>query len=121
MHFSPGIKDTIAGSALPDGAATEATLQSAVFNLTTQISNLQDLDNKLSFLLDRLEYGTITDNAKRLKVNIEAGTLPAVTTVSTVSSVTNTVRQGDLQIQRVNEALLDSAFINGITNNLSIT
>jgi hypothetical protein len=86
---------------------------------------LKDLDNKLSFLEDRLEYGLITDNAKVLYVN--AKTLPAITiaaaqtlaTVTTVSSVTNTVRQGDLQTQRLNEAILDAAFINGITNNLA--
>ena len=86
-----------------------------------QTVTIKDLYNQLSSLLDRLDFGLLTDNAKRLKINIEAGTLPVVTTVSSVTSMTNQVRQGDLQMQRVNEALLDTAFINGITNNISIT
>ena len=73
----------------------------------------------LAFLADRLDFGLITDNAKKLKVNlVDSG---ALATVTTVASVTNTVRQGDLQIQRVNEALLDLSFSYGITRNLSFT
>lgn len=100
-------------------------------------TTIQDLDNKLSFIGAQLEYGLITDSAKRLKVVPEQATaanllatvsiaatqtlatVTTVGTVNTVASVTNTARQGDLQMQRVNEAILDAAFINGITNNLS--
>ena len=81
---------------------------------------IKDLYYQMALLLDRLDYGMITDNAKRLKVTlVDSGTLAAVTTVSTVSSVTNTVRQGDLQMQRVNEAIMDTAFISGITSHLT--
>ena len=81
----------------------------------------QDLYNLLSYLLDRLEYGLITDASKRLKITVESflATIPAVTTVTTVSSVTNQARIGDVQAQRVVEAQLDTAFTLGITNHLA--
>ena len=79
--------------------------------------------------MSNLEFGQMTDNRKQLKVSlVDSGALAAVTTVTTVgtvttvttvSSITNTVRQGDLQMQRVNEALLDTAFTLGITNNIT--
>jgi hypothetical protein len=109
---------------IPAGAATEAKQD-------VNIATIQDLYNQLSLALDRLEFGNLTDNAKRLKVvpeqataaNLNATVAIAATqtlaTVSTVSSVTNTARQGDLQMQRVNEALLDTAFITGITNHIT--
>jgi hypothetical protein len=99
-----------------EGIATEATLQDAV--------------TKLIYMLDRLEYGQMTDNAKRLKVNlVESGALPLVTAVTTVSTVTavttvgtvtNQARIGDIQAQRMVGAIMDVAFSTGITNNLSI-
>ena len=79
-------------------------------------------DVQANQLMDRLEFGLITDNAKVLQVGVKNGTITTVTTVTTVNTVaslTNTVRQGDLQTQRLNEAILDAAFINGITNNLA--
>jgi len=90
-------------------------------------TTIQDLDNKITYLLDRLEYGNITDKTKTLRVQlnpdlthtISIAASQTLTTVSTVASVTNTVRQGDLQVLRVNEAILDTAFINGILNNVS--
>lgn len=128
-----------------DGAATQVQLDadgklpiSGTVTTTAPVGGAtleaqQDILNTLAFMIDRLDYGMITDNAKRLKVVPEQATAAnlnatiaiaaaqTLATVTTVASVTNTVRQGDLQMQRVNEALLDMAFINGITNNLSIT
>ena len=76
----------------------------------------------LAFLADRLDFGLLTDNAKRLKVVPEQATAANLNvTVASVASVTNSVRQGDLQMQRVNEALMDSAFFPGITKNLAFT
>jgi len=110
---------SLAAVPLATGAAT-ATKQDE------QTVTLQDLYNMLLFAVDRMEFGLATDLAKRLKVNlVDSGALASVTavgtvtTVSTVSSLTNTVRQGDLQMGRVNEALLDTAFILGIQNNIT--
>ena len=98
----------------------------------SDISNA-DIYRILGTLLDRMEYGFITDNAKRLKVtlvdsgalanvttvgtvsNISAGT---ITTVGTVNAVTAQTRIGDVQAQRFYEAQADIAFIGGITNNI---
>jgi len=110
---------SLAAVPLATGAAT-ATKQDE------QTVTLEDLYNQLCLTIDRLEFGQITDNRKQLKVNlVDSGALPSVTavgtvtTVTTVSSLTNTVRQGDMQMGRVNEALLDMAYISGIQNNLT--
>ena len=106
--------------------ALETTLNTLITTLNSQGAKddtLIALQNTLALLLDRLEFGNITSNSKTLRVQLNpdlTSNVGTVATVTTVSSVTNTVRQGDLQMQRVNEALLDTAFINGITNNLSI-
>jgi hypothetical protein len=43
---------------------------------------------KIGLLLDRLEFGLITDNSKRLKVVVDSGgTITGVTTVGTVTSL----------------------------------
>lgn len=84
--------------------------------------SLQDLDNKLTFLLDRLEYGEITDKTKTLLVGLNpilTHNIGTLTTLTTLTTLANIARQGDLQTQRLNEAILDAAFINGITNNLA--
>lgn len=89
----------------------------------TQDVTTQDLYNQMSLLLDRLEYGLMTDNAKQLYVSLaRSGTLAAVTTVTTVSAVsalTNIARIGDFQAQRLMEAQLDTAFNTGIINNIT--
>lgn len=80
---------------------------------------IKDLYYQMALLLDRLDYGMITDNAKALQVGIRSGTITTVTTTTTVSNLTNQVRIGDVQAQRVVEAQLDTAFINGITSHLT--
>ena len=93
-------------------------------NQSTELETLQNLTTLTSQLLDRLEYGNITDKSKTLKVQLNpdltsnVGTVSTVTSVTAVASLTNTARQGDLQVQRVNEAILDMAFMTGITNNI---
>lgn len=106
-------------------------------------ATVQDLYNQLGYLLDRLDYGLITDNAKRLTVvpiqataanlnvtpvqttaaNLNATVAIAssqtLATVTTVGTVTNQARIGDVQAQRVVEAQMDTAFNLGITNNIS--
>lgn len=104
----------------PAGVATEAKQD-------TGNATVQDLYNQLALTLERLEYGNITDKTKTLRVQlnpdlahtISIAATQTLATVSTVASVTNTVRQGDLQMQRVNEALLDTAFNYGIIRNLT--
>lgn len=90
-------------------------------------ATLQDMITQLGLMLDSLQFGQLTDNAKRLKVTLaESGALPLVTTVSTVTAVTtvgtvtNQARIGDIQAQRMVEAMLDVSFSTGITNNLSL-
>lgn len=98
--------------------ALEATLAQRAKEVTQQ-----DLYNQIGLLLDRLEFGLMTDNAKALQVGIR-GTVPVtgtITQVTTVSTVTNQARIGDMQAQRVVEAQMDAAFITGITNHISIT
>lgn len=87
---------------------------------------VSDLVNILAFLVDRLEYGMVVDNAKRLKVNlVESGALGTVNTVSTVTAVTtvnNVANQtliGGQQAQRLTEACMDTAFNSGIIANIS--
>jgi hypothetical protein len=80
---------------------------------------IKDLYNQMGLFLDRLEYGMMTDNAKALQVGIKNGTVTTVSTVTTTSSLTNQVRIGDVQAQRVVEAQMDTAFIIGITNHIT--
>lgn len=84
---------------------------------------VSDLVNILAFLVDRLEYGMVVDNAKRLKVNlVESGALGTVNTVSTVTAVNNVANQtliGGQQAQRLTEACMDTAFNSGIIANIS--
>jgi hypothetical protein len=103
---------------LLSGLATEET------QLVTE-KNLTDIYNMMAFFLDRLEFGMITDNAKQLKVNVNAGSLTSVgtvstvTTVSTVSTLTNQARIGDIQSQRQVEGVMDMAFADGILRNIT--
>lgn len=97
-------------------------LLSGIATEETQIENgknLNDVYNLLSFYLDRLEFGMITDSSKRLKVNIDAGTLGTITTVTTVNTVGNQSRFGDIQAQRQVEAIMDMSFNNGILKNIT--
>lgn len=91
--------------------------------LPTQDKNIGDLYNMLGFFLDRLEFGLLTDNAKRLKVNLaDSGALASVgtvTTVTTVGTVNNQARIGDVQAQRVVEAQMDTAFNIGLMNRVT--
>lgn len=93
-----------------------------VKNLFGELANdktITDLYNMMAFYMDRMEYGMATDNAKRLKVNIDAGTLSTITTVGTVSSVTNQQLIGGLPAQRSVEAQMDTAYIVGFLNNIT--
>ena len=95
--------------------------------VAAQEATIQDLYNQMALLLDHLEYGNITDKTKTLRVQLNPDLVHAISiaaaqtlaTVTTVGTVTNQARIGDVQAQRQIEALLDTAFINGITNNLS--
>jgi hypothetical protein len=82
----------------------------------------------LGMLLDRVEFGNLTDNAKRLKVNlIDSGTLANVGTLSNITAgnltslgtLSNQSRIGDIQAQRVYEAQADTAFNVGIMNHVT--
>ncbi len=93
-----------------------------VKNLFGELANdktITDLYNMMAFYMDRMEYGMATDNAKRLKVNIDAGTLSTITTVGTVSSVTNQQLIGGLPAQRSVEAQMDTAYTVGFLNNIT--
>ena len=131
-----GADGVLKNPATEDKQDSQIVLATALNALVTTLNSqgakddtLIALQNTLALLLDRLEFGNITSNSKTLRVQlnpeltstIAIASAQTLATVTTVASVTNTVRQGDLQMQRVNEALLDIAFINGITNNLSIT
>lgn len=99
--------------------ATQTTLQTVAKDVT-----VQDLYNQLALVLDRLEYGTITDKSKTLLVQLDpkltsTTAVATVATVTTVSNMTNQVRIGDVQAQRVVEAQLDTAFNIGIVNHVT--
>jgi hypothetical protein len=95
---------------LLSGIATEET------QLVTG-KNLTDIYNMMAFFLDRLEFGMITDSGKRLKVQLsDSGALPTVTTVTTL---TNQSRIGDIQAQRQVEGVMDMAFADGILRNIT--
>lgn len=93
-------------------------LQNAFGDLAND-KTITDLYNMMAFYMDRMEYGINTDNAKRLKVNIDAGTLSTVTTVTTVGTVANQTQIGGLPAQRVVEAQLDTAYNVGFLNNIT--
>jgi hypothetical protein len=79
-------------------------------------------EQKLELLLDRLEYGLITNNRKMLQVDLSqntGSTIGAVSTVSTVSNVADQTRFGAVPAYRMVEAQLDSAFNTGLLGNVS--
>jgi len=80
---------------------------------------VQDLYYQMSLLLDRLEFGLNLDTAKKLNVNATATMLSG--TITTLTNNTNlaTGRAFDMPSNRTVESLLDFAFINGITNNIT--
>lgn len=80
-------------------------------------SKLDDINTTLQFLQNQLEVLAQVDN-KRLKIVIDGGTLPVVTTVTTVSNITNQVRIGDIQASRQIEYLMEQAFYAGYGNNI---
>jgi hypothetical protein len=83
---------------------------------------ITDLYNMMAYYMDRMEFGLNTDNAKRLKVNIDTGTLSTVstvTTVSTVGTVANQTQIGGLPAQRIVEAQLDTAFNVGFLSKIT--
>jgi hypothetical protein len=95
---------------LLSGLATEET------QLETE-RNLTDIYNMMSFFLDRLEFGMVTDAGKRLKIQLtDSGPL---STVSTVTALTNQSRIGDIQAQRQVESVMDMAFNTGILQNIT--
>lgn len=90
-----------------------------VFGEVANDKTITDLYNMMAYYMDRMEFGINTDNAKRLKVNIDAGTLSTVSTVSTVGTVANQTQIGGLPAQRVVEAQLDTAYNVGFLNNIT--
>ena len=90
-----------------------------VFGEVANDKTITDLYNMMAYYMDRMEYGINTDNAKRLKVNIDAGTLSTVTTVTTVGTVANQTQIGGIPAQRVVEAQLDTAYNVGFLNNIT--
>ena len=96
-------------------------LQNAFGDLAND-KTITDLYNMMAYYMDRMEFGINTDNAKRLKVNIDAGTLSTVSTVSTVTTVGTVANQtqiGGLPAQRIVEAQLDTAYNVGFLNNIT--
>ena len=90
-----------------------------VFGEVANDKTITDLYNMMAFYMDRMEYGMATDNAKRLKVNIDTGTLSTITTVGTVSSVTNQQLVGGVDARRQIEAQMDTAYNVGFLNNIT--
>lgn len=81
----------------------------------------EDMQRIMTLLLDRLEYGMLTDTSKRLRIVIDGGTvsLPTTQDIRNITGTMNITRVGDIQTQRLVEAQYDSAFILGITNNIN--
>ena len=93
-----------------------------VFGEVANDKTITDLYNMMAYYMDRMEYGINTDNAKRLKVNIDTGTLSTVSTVSTVTTVGTVANQtqiGGLPAQRIVEAQLDTAFNVGFLSKIT--
>lgn len=90
-----------------------------VFGEVANDKTITDLYNMMAYYMDRMEFGINTDNAKRLKVNIDAGTLSTVSTVTTVGTVANQTQIGGLPAQRIVEAQLDTAYNVGFLNNIT--
>ena len=90
-----------------------------VFGEVANDKTITDLYNMMAYYMDRMEFGINTDNAKRLKVNIDAGTLSTVSTVTTVGTVANQTQMGGLPAQRIVEAQLDTAYNVGFLNNIT--
>lgn len=73
--------------------------------------------NALSLILDSLQFWLQTDKSKTLRVQLD----PQITSNVNITGWTiwNIARQGDLQLQRINEAIMDAAYINWIYNHLT--
>lgn len=88
-----------------------------------QESTIEKLLTNLIYVLDRLEFGLMTDNRKQLMVSLAnsggLGVVSSVTAVTTMATLTNQARIGDMQAQRVVEAQLDTAYTLGILNNVT--
>jgi len=95
--------------------STEETL--AAINDT-----LVAFQNTMAMLIDRLEYGSQTDIAKRLRIivdSVSTGTIATVTTCNTVSNLTNLNTFETIPSKRLVEAQIDAAFALGIVNNVT--
>lgn len=80
----------------------------------------QETAQILAMLMDSLQFWLQTDKSKTLKVQLDP-LLTHTTLVSTIATLTNLAniqRQWDMQMQRITEAQMDSAYIPWVYNNL---
>jgi hypothetical protein len=107
------------------GSSVDGGLVSTDNPIPTNDKTMTDIYNIMAYFLDRLEFGMITDPAKQLYVNlaksgglVSVGTVSTVVSTTTVGTLSNQARIGDVQAQRMVEAQMDTAFNTGILNNI---
>lgn len=119
VSFSAGTKTvfvTIAADGVSAPVETQATLEAIAEFANESLRIL----NRLSFL------SALQTPASELRVNINAGTLPAVTTVSTVNtvssvtSVANQVNGGGYALSHQVMAMMNQAVADGIRRNIVV-
>ena len=117
VSFSAGAK-TVFVTIAADGVSAPAEMQ-------TTLTSIDELVNQGTRLLERLMFLTALQTpTSELRVNVNAGTLPAVTTVSTVSSVTsvaNQVNGGGYALSHQVMALMNQGVAGGIRPNIAVS
>lgn len=87
------------------------------------IESGQETAQILAMLMDSLQFWLQTDKSKTLKVQLDpllthTTIVSTIATLTTLTNLANIQRQGDIQMQRITEAQMDSAYIPWVYNNL---
>jgi len=120
VSFSAGAK-TVFVTIAADGVSAPAAMQ-------TTLDAISAFANESLRMLKRLSFLTALQTpAAELRVNVNAGTLPAVTTVSTVTtvasvtSVANQVNSGGYALSHQVMAIMNQSVACGIRQNIAVS
>lgn len=116
VSFSAGAK-TVFVTIAADGVSAPAAMQ-------TTLDTISAFANESLRLLERLSFLTALQTpTSELRVNVNAGTLPTVTTVSSVTAVaavTNQVQAGTYLLGEQVRAQMNTAVACAIRNNITV-
>lgn len=114
VSFSAGAK-TVFVTIAADGISAPAAMQ-------TTLDTISAFANESLRLLERLSFLTALQTpTSELRVNINAGTLPTVTTVSSVTSVANQVNGGGYALSHQIMAMMNDSAGIAVRNRISVS